>query len=109
MRSTEVTPLFTQDRDNYFVTGLPNPLDETADRPRIRFQFSFKYNLLPNQTGFGLFFAFTQKSMAATSEARLPTRMYPLAGTGSLLLPQAEREMTATAASTWTQRSSPRS
>jgi outer membrane phospholipase A len=59
----EVTPLFTQDRDNYFVTGLPNPFDKTTDRPRIRFQFSFKYNVVPNRTGFGLFFGFTQKSI----------------------------------------------
>jgi phospholipase A1 len=58
---SEVTPLFTQDRDNYFLTGVPNPFD--LSRPRVRFQVSIKYNLAPQRAGWGLFFGYTQKAI----------------------------------------------
>jgi outer membrane phospholipase A len=61
------TPLFTQDRDNYFVTGLPSTRDwdnlADASRPRIRFQLSVKYNFVPQRAGWAVFFGYTQKSI----------------------------------------------
>lgn len=55
------TAIFTEYRDNYFITGLP----QAGDHPRnfVRFQLSVKYNLVPTTSRCTLYFAYTQKSL----------------------------------------------
>jgi outer membrane phospholipase A len=55
--------LFSQFKDNYFISGLPWGATSTDPRHFVRFQFSIKFNLIPTRSRCTLFFAFTQKSL----------------------------------------------
>ena len=55
--------LFSQFKDNYFVSGLPFGATRSDPSRFVRFQFSVKFNLVPTRSRCTLFFAFTQKSL----------------------------------------------
>lgn len=60
-QATSPKPLFTQDRDNYFL--FIGPGSDHSAAHRVRFQLSFKFNLTPGEYDGSLFFGFTQKSI----------------------------------------------
>jgi outer membrane phospholipase A len=55
--------LFTQFRDNYFISGAPWGATKTDPRHYVRFQLSIKFNMIPTRSPCTLFFTFTQKSL----------------------------------------------
>lgn len=52
--------LFTQLKDNYFISGWPE--EGTDPRNFVRFQLSVKFNLLPTASRCTLYFGYTQRS-----------------------------------------------
>jgi outer membrane phospholipase A len=57
------TALFSQFKDNYFITGWPLGPGTTTDPAKyVKFQFSIKFNLVPTRSRCTVFFAFTQRS-----------------------------------------------
>ena len=55
--------LFTQFKDNYFISGPPWGGTRSDPSRFVRFQFSVKFNMIPTRSRCTLFFAFTQKSL----------------------------------------------
>lgn len=55
--------LFSQFKDNYFISGGPWGATNSDPRHYVKFQFSIKFNLIPTTSRCTLFFAFTQKSL----------------------------------------------
>jgi phospholipase A1 len=56
-----VSRLFSALDDNYFITGVPS--DAKTSTNQVKFQLSFKFDLLPNEGPCGLFFGYTQRSL----------------------------------------------
>jgi hypothetical protein len=55
-----VERLFSAHDDTYIITGIPS---SRTDPKQVKFQFSFKFDLTPNEGPCGLFFAYTQRSL----------------------------------------------
>lgn len=56
-----VTRLFSAHEDTYIITGIPS--DPKTSTNQVKFQLSFKFDLIPNEGPCGLFFAYTQRSL----------------------------------------------
>jgi phospholipase A1/A2 len=56
-----VSRLFSALDDNYFITGIP--ADAKTSTNQVKFQLSFKFDLLPNEGPCGVFFGYTQRSV----------------------------------------------
>lgn len=54
--------LFSQFKENYFISGWPQGPTKTDPSHYVRFQLSIKFNLLPTRSRCTLLFTFTQKS-----------------------------------------------
>lgn len=54
-------PPFATLDDNYFITGIPS--EPEVSTKQVKFQFSFKFDLIPNHGRCGLFFGYTQLSL----------------------------------------------
>jgi outer membrane phospholipase A len=65
-----ITHLFSIHDENYFITGIPS--DPKTSNDQIKFQFSFKFDLAPNEGPCGLFFAYTQRSLWNAYAASAP-------------------------------------
>jgi phospholipase A1/A2 len=65
-----ITRLFSLFDDSYFITGIPS--DPKTSNSQIKFQFSFKFDLAPNEGPCGLFFAYTQRTLWNAYAASAP-------------------------------------
>jgi phospholipase A1 len=65
-----ISRLFSAHEDNYFITGIPS--DPKTSTNQVKFQFSFKFDVAPNEGPCGLFIAYTQRSLWQAYAASSP-------------------------------------
>jgi phospholipase A1 len=65
-----ISRLFSAHEDNYVITGIPT--DPKTSTNQVKFQFSFKFDLTPNEGPCGLFIAYTQRSLWQAYAASSP-------------------------------------